>query len=275
MSTSTFSSRLKWPVILDYGIACVTPALAVVLDVSLSRLWGIDPPASVFLCGIIIVAWVSGPGPALLATALTVLAFDYFLMQPIYSFALEFREFLRLVLLTIAALFVVSLSAAQGRATASLRRARDEHQEMVHGLQKLNEALRVENAERRRAEQNVRRTEQELRLIVDNIPVLAARYRPDATMDFRNKAWRDYTGLSQDNVEGNGRWSAIHPDDLALVEHEWRSHIATGEPFELEQRVRRADGEYRLGPPRTAARRQRQYHQMVCRRIRHRRSKTG
>jgi PAS domain S-box-containing protein len=245
MSTSALSSRLKWPVILDYGIACVTPALAVVLDVLFSRLWGIDPPASVFLCGIIIVAWVSGPGPALLSTVLTVLAFDLFLLQPIYSFTVEFKELPRLVLLTIAALFVVSLSAAQGRATASLRRVRDEQQATVQELRKLNEALRAENIERLRAEENVRRTEQELRLIVDNMPVLAASYRPDGTMDFRNKAWRDYTGLSQDNLEGERWGSALHPDDLALVEREWRSHIATGEPFELEQRLRRADGEYR------------------------------
>jgi PAS domain S-box-containing protein len=245
MSTSTLSLRLKWPVILDYGIACVTPALAVALDFSLSRLWGIDLPAPVFLCGILIVAWVSGPGPALLATALTVLAFDYFLMQPIYSSTPEFTEFPRLVLLTIAALFVVSLSAAQGRTTASLQRARDEQQETVQELRKLNEALHVENSERRRAEENVRRTEQELRLIVDNMPVLAASYRPDGTMDFRNKAWRDYTGLSQDNLEGHRWGSALHPGDIAMVEREWRSHIATGEPFELEQRLRRADGEYR------------------------------
>jgi PAS domain S-box-containing protein len=91
----------------------------------------------------------------------------------------------------------------------------------------------------------MRRTEQELRLLADNIPVLAARYRPDGTMDFRNKAWQDYTGLSRDNLEGNRWGSALHPDDRALVEREWRSHIATGEPFELEQRLRRADGEYR------------------------------
>jgi len=245
MSKSTFSLRRKWPVVLDYGIACVAPALAVVLDAWFSRLWGIDPPASVFLCGIIIVAWVSGPGPALLATALTVLAFDYFLMKPIYSFTLEFREFPRLVLLTIGALFVVSLSVAQRRTTASLQRARDEQQETVQELRKLNEALRVENTERRRAEENVRRTEQELRLNVDSIPVLVARYRPDGTMDFRNKAWRDYTGLSQDNFEGDSWGSTLHPEDLALEEREWRSHIAAGEPFELEQRLRRADGEYR------------------------------
>src|SRR5258707_3404438 len=231
---------------MDYGIACVTPALIVVLEVLFSRLWGIDPPASVFfLCGIMIVAWVSGPGPALLATALTVLAFDYFLIQPIYSLTLEFKEFPRLVLLTIASLFLVSLSAVQGRATASLRRVRDEQQETVQELRKLNESLYVENTERRRAEENVRRTEQELRLIVDNIPVLAARYRPDGMMDFRNKTWRDYTGLSQDNLEGHRWGAALHPDDLAMVEREWRSHIATGEPFDVEQRLRRADGEYR------------------------------
>ena len=244
MLTSALPSRLKWPVILDYGIACVTPALAVVLDVSFSRLWGIDPPASVFLCGILIVAWVSGPGPALLATALTVLAFDYFLMQPIYSFSLEFKEFPRLALLTIVALFMVSLSAAQRRATASLRRARDEQREMVQELRKLNEALRVENTERRRADEKMRRTEQEFRLIADNIPVLAS-CRPDGTVDFRNKTWRDYSGLSRDNLEGRRWGSSTHPDDLPLVEREWRSHIATGEPFELEQRLRRADGEYR------------------------------
>jgi PAS domain S-box-containing protein len=245
MSTSTVSSRLKWPVILDYGIACVTPALALVLDVLLSRLFGIDPPASVFLCGIVIVAWVSGPGPALLATTLTVLAFDYFLTQPIYSFTVEFRELPRLVLLTIAALLVVSLSAAQGRATASFRRARDEQQATVQELRRLNEALRAENTGRKQADENTRRTEQELRLIVDTIPVLAARYRPDGTMDFRNKTWRDYTGLSQDNIEGNRWGAALHPDDMELIERAWRSHIATGEPFELEQRLRRADGEYR------------------------------
>lgn len=245
MPASTLPSGLKRPVILDYGIACATPALAFALDLMFNRLWGIDPSASLFLCGIMLVAWISGPGPALVATALTVLAFDYFLMQPVYSFALEFRELSRLVPFTIAALFVVSLSSTQRRATDSLRRARDEQRETVEELRKLNETLRTENAERARAEENTRRAEQELRLLVDNIPVLAARYRADGLMDFRNKVWRDYTGLSQDNVEGHRWGSALHPDDQAMVEREWRAHIATGEAFEIEQRLRRADGEYR------------------------------
>jgi PAS domain S-box-containing protein len=245
MSTSTLSSRLKRPVLLDYGIACVTTAIAIALDISLSHLWAITPPASVPLCGIMIVAWVSGSGPALLATALTVLAFDYFLLHPFYSLTVEFEELPRLVLLSITALLVVSLSAAQGRDNSSLRRVRDEQQETVRQLRTHNEALHEEINERRRADESVRRTEQELRLIVDNIPVLAARYDPDGTIDFRNKAWRDYTGLSQDNREGHRLGAALHSDDRAMVEREWRLHIATGEPFELAQRLRRADGEYR------------------------------
>ncbi|MEI9924151.1 MAG: PAS domain-containing protein [Bradyrhizobium sp.] len=103
----------------------------------------------------------------------------------------------------------------------------------------------IENAERARAEESMRRAEEELRLLVDNIPALAARYRDDGSMDFRNKAWRDYTGLSQDNVEGVRWGSALHPDDQAMVEREWRAHIATGEAFEIEQRLLRTDGEYR------------------------------
>ncbi len=245
MSASTLSSRHQRPVILDYGIACATPALTVVLDVALDRLWGVNPSTSLFLCGIMMVAWISGPGPALLATALTILAFDYFLMEPVYSLALEFKELPRLVLFTIAALFVVSMSAAQRRATASLRRVRDEQQETVEELRKLNETLRIENLERARAEENMRQTERELRQLVDNIPVLAARYRADGSMDFRNRAWREYTGLSQDNIEGIRWGSALHPDDQAMVEREWRVHIATGEAFEIEQRLRRADGAYR------------------------------
>jgi signal transduction histidine kinase len=42
------------------------------------------------------------------------------------------------------------------------------------------------------------------------------------------------------------RWGvAIHPDDFPLVEAAWRAHLPTGQPFDIEQRLRRADGEYR------------------------------
>jgi PAS domain S-box-containing protein len=245
MSTPALSWRLKPRWILNYAIAVMSVAAAVVADLVLDRLFGVDPSVSLLFCAIMLVAWVGGTGPALLATALTLLALEYFFLQPTYSFALQRKEVPQLALFAIAALFVVSLSATRRRAAESLQRARDEQQVTVRELQKLNDALSIENAERRRAEERARRAEQELQLTIDTIPVLAARYRPDGFMEFRNQNWRNYTGLSQDNLEGQRWGGALHPDDLALVEREWRAHIATGEPFEVEQRLRRADGECR------------------------------
>jgi len=245
MPTSDLSWRPKSRAVLNYLVAVLSPAAAVLLDLAFDRLSGLDPPVSLFLCAILFVAWIAGPGPALLATALGVSAYDFFFLEPIYSFALDTKEIPRLVLLVIAGLFVVSLSATQQRAVASLRRARDEQQATTRELKELNETLRSENAERRRAEERARRTEDEFQLTVDTIPVLVARYRPDGFMDFRNQTWRNYTGLSQDNLEGQRWGAALHPDELPMVEREWRTHIATGEPFEIEQRLRRADGEYR------------------------------
>jgi PAS domain S-box-containing protein len=118
----------------------------------------------------------------------------------------------------------------------------------VRELEKVNKALQIENAERVRAEQAARQAERELQVTIDTIPAIAARYRRDGSLEFVNQTWRTYTGytgLSLDSLPEQ-RWGvAIHPDDLPRVEAAWRGHLPTGEPFQLEQRMRRADGEYR------------------------------
>jgi PAS domain S-box-containing protein len=183
---------------------------------------------------IMFVALAAGPGPAALAFVLTFLFLQYPLLSPGYPFVLQSSEILRLGLFVVASGLVVALSAARQRTSASLRELRVQ-----------NDALRVENAEHSAAATSAREAERVIRLTVDMVPALIARYRPDGFMDFRNKNWREYTGLSRDNLEGSRWGSALHPDDEEMVEREWREHIATGEPFELEQRLRNADGEYR------------------------------
>ena len=190
-------------------------------------------------------SWACGTGPAALASVLTFSAFDYFFLEPTYSFVAQSKDIPRLILFAMAALFVVFLSATQRRTTALFRRLRTDHENTVQELLAANEALRLEITERKHAEDEEHRAEAELRLTVDTIPVLAARYGPDGFMEFRNQTWRNYTGLSQDNVEARRWGSALHPDDLEMIEREWRVHLTTGEPFEVEQRLRRADGEYR------------------------------
>ena len=87
--------------------------------------------------------------------------------------------------------------------------------------------------------------ENRLRLIIDTTPALIHTSRPDGYLDYFNKRWVEYLGVSLEDVEG-WKWTAsIHPDDVTGIVEKWRACLASGEIFEYETRVRRADGEYR------------------------------
>ena len=206
--------------------------------------WGANH-ALLFLCVVMFVALAAGPGPAALACVLTFLSLQYPLLSPGYPFVLPSSEIIRLGLFVVASVLVVALSAAQRRTSASLRLVRDNHQTMIRKLQEQNEKLRVENAERGGAATRAQIAEQATRQTIDTVPALIARYRPDGFMDFRNKNWREYTGLSQDNFGGHRWGSALHPDDEEMVEREWREHIATGEPFEPGTTAAKSRWKYR------------------------------
>src|SRR6266550_666543 len=84
-----------------------------------------------------------------------------------------------------------------------------------------------------------------LRKILDTIPTLASCNLPDGTNEFLNQRWLDYTGLSPQEARGRGWRVAIHPEDLQKVLDTFRALRASGEPGEIEHRLRRHDGEYR------------------------------
>ena len=88
-------------------------------------------------------------------------------------------------------------------------------------------------------------SESQLRDMIDTIPALAWSCLPDGANEFTNKRWRDYTGLSQAEALGSGWQRTFHPEDLGKVMENWRAVQASGEPSDVEARVRRADGEYR------------------------------
>jgi PAS domain S-box-containing protein len=84
-----------------------------------------------------------------------------------------------------------------------------------------------------------------LRATLDTIPVIATCFLADGTPEFVNRAWRDYTGLTLNDLVGH-RWGvAIHPDDMTILVSQWRAHLKTGRPFASEHRLRRTNGEYR------------------------------
>src|ERR1700723_4754861 len=84
-----------------------------------------------------------------------------------------------------------------------------------------------------------------VQLLVDSIPALIHTARPDGHLDYFNKPWLEYLGVTLDKVAG-WNWTAyIHPEDVEGIVAKWRACLATGEIFEYETRVRRANGEYR------------------------------
>jgi PAS domain S-box-containing protein len=159
---SKFNPRwwAKPPVILSYGVAVLSVIAVLIIAWWIERvwLWQSVPHVSLFLCAVMFSAWSGGTRPGLLALVLSVLAFNYYFLPPIYSFALT-KELPRLVFFALSGLFVVWLTAAQRSAAESLRDARDDLYRTVGELKRINEALQAENAERQRAEDALRRNE--------------------------------------------------------------------------------------------------------------------
>src|SRR6266853_365526 len=88
-------------------------------------------------------------------------------------------------------------------------------------------------------------SEDALRRAADTTPAFIHTSRPDGYLDYFNRGWLDFFGKSLEEVCG-WRWTeSIHPDDVDEIVQKWHAALASGEPFEIEARVRRADGSYR------------------------------
>jgi C4-dicarboxylate-specific signal transduction histidine kinase len=158
------SNPLLWPkprVIWCFGIAVLSVTAA--LFISRRPAFHLETaPASVFLCAVMFSAWSGGVGPGLLATILSCLAFNYYFLEPLSSFAVKFEEMPRFVIFSVSALVAVSLSAAQRSAAESLGHARDDLKVIIRQLQSSNEALQAESLECKHAEETLRQAQADL-----------------------------------------------------------------------------------------------------------------
>jgi PAS domain S-box-containing protein len=133
---------------------------------------------------------------------------------------------------TLLVLGLVSISSLVDRRFSAQTAALEESELLHRELEKVVDELK--------------KSDDRLRVLIETIPALAWTSLADGSPDFVNRRWLEYTSISLEQMQGAGTTTPFHPEDIDEHLDKWRSALATGETFENEARVRRAaDGEYR------------------------------
>ncbi len=106
-------------------------------------------------------------------------------------------------------------------------------------------AVAADVTEQVMARLRVEESNKELQFAIDVMPQMVWVTKPDGYHDLYNRQWYDYTGMSHEETKGEGWNSVLHPDDLQRTQKVWQRSLETGEPYQIEYRLKRYDGAYR------------------------------
>ena len=98
---------------------------------------------------------------------------------------------------------------------------------------------------RRHVEKLLRESETQFRTVADSAPVLIWMSGVDKLCTFFNKPWLDFTGRTAEQEMGNGWSEGVHPDDRRSCLKTYTDSFDARQPFVIQYRLRRHDGEYR------------------------------
>jgi PAS domain S-box-containing protein len=95
------------------------------------------------------------------------------------------------------------------------------------------------------AEDALTASEAKYRTLTDAMPQMVWSTLPDGSHDYYNEQWYAFTGVPHGSTDGEGWNDMFHPDDQARAWERWRHSLETGEPYEIEYRLRHHSGQYR------------------------------
>ncbi len=98
--------------------------------------------------------------------------------------------------------------------------------------------------ERQQAEAALRDSEQRFAALAELVPQLVWVTAADGPVEYFNRRWYDYTGTTPEQTLGSGWIQVVHPDDREATWDRWQRALRSGEPPEMEYRLRGADGRY-------------------------------
>jgi PAS domain S-box-containing protein len=220
-----------------YGVAVASVALALFVTLSLHH-----PP--IFIPAILLSAWYGGMGPGLLAAVLSVLgSIVYLLATRLPPRPVTLEDVAYLLVFALTALLVAWVVARQRRIADALRRARDDSSSRMQDLGQINERLRVEIAERERAERALDQRERRFRALIERASDCVALYTEDSTIVYASPAIERILGYAPEELVGRRALDFIHPDHRERrAERHAEIMQIPGEARVSETLVRRKDG---------------------------------
>jgi PAS domain S-box-containing protein len=95
------------------------------------------------------------------------------------------------------------------------------------------------------ARKQAEESRQRFQMLSEAIPQMVWTVTPDGQADYYNHQWYAYTGLDFAQSRGQVWTQVVHPQDLGNLEFHWLEALQTRQPYQVEARLRRADGTYR------------------------------
>ena len=222
------SARLtSW--LTRYGFACALVLAAFALRYAVALSTGHRLELTFFITAALCAAWYGGVGPGLFALVAGFLLAGFYFMPPSHSFALRTRADIIIVSVYVGA-------TAIGIAMI----------ENLHRARRRCELLLRQNIEHTRVEETLRQSEERFREMADAMPQMVWASHQTERLEYANRKWFEYTGLSEEQTYRPGVWLLVlHPADKDRSLKVVRSALQNGQPFQIENRIKNRFGIYR------------------------------